>query len=72
LGREATPLPADIQNIKPRDHKRETQQHGVWEGLTPALQPAVWCPPDEKEPTIENVMDILQQLHDIHHYAFDI
>jgi hypothetical protein len=50
-------------------HRYDAHQHGVLEEATSALPPAILGSPRWEQSMTNYIMDILEQLHDIHYYA---
>jgi hypothetical protein len=67
IGTKAAYVSSGLHIINPQDH---TCQHGGRVRATSALQPALQGSSDMEKSRTNYVVDLLEQLHDIHHYTY--
>lgn len=68
LEHEIAHLPQCLQSIHPRHYWLDFSKPSIQERTLPALQTAI-LPPPKEGPTINHVVDLMDQLHSIHCYA---
>jgi hypothetical protein len=62
-GTRCTPLPANLQNINPRDHRCDTRHPGVWESPTSLLWLPAWGSDGKEQPMMSYVNELVERAY---------
>jgi hypothetical protein len=69
LGWKTTYLAAGLLSINPWDYRDNAKQHGVWKGVMSTVWHVAQGKPNKEQPTTNYLANLMDHLHDIHHYA---